>query len=429
MSEPKHQGGKTASIVPRRTPKKVVPPPPLWKSFLPPAIGLIVLSIGLFWFLTQRSGSAVGQVLNASNDQAISQFQFQLDTQPFQAANAETGGVVLNGVKPGKHTLQVQASGFQRLQYPLVLKAGETHRFHISLKPLATPAEAPSEHRLILTRRPNQVIVQSADFREQGRVGLAGWPRDMVVHEGLIYIAEYDKDQISEVDPKTWRISRKLALPRNSGPKRLVLTPHQQLLVLCEISKEVLRIDLPLFEIAGSQRLGFARSPLDMVLANQSLYLLFTGEVKRLDGDGKAILQEISIPGIFATRLVYSEAERRFYLLNGKDLLLMNETGQYDLIDLDTEPASVLGALGGGQVLLARGKKLWLYDINTRSILPSSQVELGGEVEWIVPGGGLQVMIAQKNPHFLLRGDRTGLNNLQRQGLEGSPEALKTALF
>lgn len=441
MPEPKRPGAKTTSPSSKTVSKKAVPnrvsggagrlpdpaPSPL-KPLLPLFVGLLLLVGGLFWFFSQRPGSLSGQVVSLSNDQVISQFQVQLDNQPVQVSNTVTGGVVFGGVKPGKHRLNFQAPGFKRLQHELELKPGEEYRFKVSLRPLEEAIAQPTERKLILTRRPNQVIVQSADFREQGRVGLAGWPRDLVVYEGRIYIAEYDKDQISEVDPKTWRVSRKLTLARNSGPKRLVLTDNHQLLVLCEISKELIRIDLQLFNVTPL-RLSFTKAPLDMVLANHSLYLLFSGEFKRLDAEGKSILQEIAIQGIFATQLNYSEADRRFYLLNGRDLLLMSETGQYDLVDLDKQPASVLGALGGGQVLLARGKKIWTYDLNTRSVLSSNSLELGGEVEWIKAGPGSQIVIAQKNPNFLLKGDRASLANLQRQGLEGTPELLKTATF
>jgi hypothetical protein len=441
VPEPKRPGGKTTAsssktITPKTAPKQVsgstgrLPEtsPSLLKPLLPMFVGLLLLVLGLFWFFSQRSGSLLGQVVSLSNDQVISQFQVQLDDQQIQASNTVTGGVVFSGVKPGKHRLNFQAPGFKRLQHELELKPGEEYRFKVSLKPLEAEVEKPSERKLVLTRRPNQVIVQSADFREQGRVGLAGWPRDLVVYEGLIYIAEYDKDQISEVDPKTWRVSRKLTLARNSGPKRLVLTANNQLLILCEISKELIRVDLQSFNVT-SERLSFAKPPLDMALANNSLYLLFSGEVKRLDAEGKSILQEIAIQGIFATQLHYSETDRRFYLLSGRDLLLMSETGQYELVDLDKQPASVLGALGGGQVFLARGKKLWLYDLNTRSVISSSDIELGGEVEWINAGPGSQIVIAQKNPNFLLKGDRASLATMQRQGLEGNPELLKTATF
>lgn len=177
MPEPKRPGGKsTASssktISPQTAPKQVsgstgrLPEtsPSLLKPLLPMFVGLLLLVLGLFWFFSQRSGSLLAGS-SLSNDQVISQFQVQLDDQQIQASNTVTGGVVFSGVKPGKHRLSFQAPGFKRLQHELELKPGEEYRFKVSLRPLEAAVEKPSERKLILMRRPNQVIVQSADFQ------------------------------------------------------------------------------------------------------------------------------------------------------------------------------------------------------------------------------------------------------------------------
>lgn len=88
--------------------------------------------------MAQKSGHIAGQVLDSQmNGEPLLFANITLKNSSFETQSNLHGNFELTNIECGNYTLVITALGYERIEVPLTIKAGETFRIAQEMKPLS----------------------------------------------------------------------------------------------------------------------------------------------------------------------------------------------------------------------------------------------------------------------------------------------------
>ncbi|HEY9841401.1 MAG: carboxypeptidase regulatory-like domain-containing protein [Candidatus Sericytochromatia bacterium] len=406
--------------------KPAAPPPrPLWRRALLPGLGLLLGLTLLGFYLATRSATIVGRVTDGASQEPLRSASIQLDQSQAVTINDLTGSFIFNRVRPGPHSLKVQAAGHLAQKLDFTVRAGQTEQFLIRL-PLAPVADRFAGRLAIVgTRNPAGIALLDAELSPLAAIGLDAWPDDAQALGGRLYLAESSRDQIEVVDLRQGKTVQKIPLPPFSGPMRLLLSPDQSLLlVLNAVGKNLTVIDTRSLQIRQTIALPLAAT--DMLLTGDGATVLAAGPEGLVPVVYNGALVNKVLPFAVPLKggLKLLPGTSQVLLPGGDTFLLLDPfSGRSEEIALDHKLELIVG-LDSSQVLIAGAGQVYVYNLGLRDRSGPGFVYQSGKAVSLSRFGD-KWLLATQAPDALYLLDPKALPAARQLPVSGQPQFVR----
>lgn len=309
-----------------------------------------VIAVFILILLFSEGNSGIRGKVVAYNDPStfLSGVKISIDQKDIFENNSNTGGFIIDDLKPGKHIVSFFRDSYQQVTKTLELKAGETLNLTISMKledysdtDFQVLAASFSDNEISVINPLNGSITNNISISGKGIYDML-----FLAEKHKLYTANISDNSVSVIDTNNFKEIRKIKFPDSANPKKLAFSPDKEKLYVFNFGLKRINIIDTEDDSAQYNEINLESSAIDFIVDNNTanIIVLDSKGIKTYIDNG-ILLKEYKFPG-------YSQREKIFKIPNENTVLITDKTNKslirFDLfseslnyINLENQPQEI----------------------------------------------------------------------------------------